>query len=264
MSECRWVASEGFEIKVWILPQATSAYEAAMVATYGARPSADRVGQCLEGGDSPGDSCYLVGLSGDYWYEFQSTTIPGTSAELGELAAALHDEVGGALASAGPPLPGWEPPSSAAQFGPCRMFDTADFRAAAGGVGRVESLGQDLLGSMVFEAPRRAGEVVCVWTQSTPTPAGEFSRVTLQGLTGSGWSWSEALQQMDDNGGRLDSLPIEKAESAVIDFRSTNCKVLVLIDGTVFSASFQRYDAVPIDRERVRKATQAWVDALAG
>jgi hypothetical protein len=265
MSECRWVALDGFEIKVWIIPEAESAFEAAMVASFGAQPPADRVGQCQEGGDILGVSCYLVGLSGNYWYEFESTTIPGASTELGELAAALHDEVGGALAAAGPPLPAWDPPASAATFGPsCHMFDSADFRAAAGGVGPVDSFAQGFVGSIVFEAPRRAGELVCSWSQPTPTPAGEFSAVTIQGLTGSGWSWPERLQEAKDSGAPLESLTIENAESAVIDCRSTLCNVIVLVDGTVFSAAFQRYDEVPLDRERVRMATQAWVDALVG
>lgn len=253
MSECRWVGLEGVEIKVWILPEAEAAYEAAMVASYGSRPSVDRAGQCGEGGDVPGDSCFLVGLSGDYWYEIESTTIVGAGGALGELAAALHDEVGGALAAAGPPLPGWAPPPSAATFGPsCDMFDTAEFRASAGAVGPAEAFAGGFVGSMIFEASRRAGELACSWSQPTPTPKGEFSLVTLQGLTGSGWVWAELLQEAEERGASLEPLTVTSAESAVIDFRSTSCTVIVLVDGTVFSAAFQRYDETPLDRERVR------------
>jgi hypothetical protein len=266
MSECHWTTPSSGFIQVWILVDAAQAYEAGIVATLGARPVGDRSGSCHDDPEDGVTSCSLQGLAGTYWYEVTSATLPGASLE--SLALLLHTEVSSALASAGAPLPDWSSPPDAVETGAtCAPYDGLAFREAAGAaVGPVqENQFATVVGSIIWEAARRSGELVCQWAATGAAAPGEFASATFQGLTGSGWAWDEAVAQREDTAGRpLDPLDVPGADAGVKRCERGSCTILVLVDGTMFTASFQRYDETEIDVERVIAAAAAWVAVLTG
>jgi hypothetical protein len=264
MSQCEWVGDASRKIKVWILADAEAAYEAGMTASTGSRPSDDRTGTC---GDDPENGVYTCDLSGlvdGYWYELSSATDPSVGGTPEQVGARLHSEVAASLSAAGTPLPLWQPSADAAATGTsCEPLDSPGFRAAVGaGVG-VAHTPDVLVGSVIFEASRRSGELVCFWEPQGAPADGGPGYVSFQGLTGSGWSWDEVVAEWEAREGMtIPSVDVPGADAAIARCQPGHCHIEVLVDDTVFGATFQRYDEREITQETVVTAAAAWVAAL--
>lgn len=256
LTECRWVvAGTDAALRVWVLEDAAAAFAEARAASGATGP-----GSCSDG--ESGQECRLDDLVGGYWFDLSSNGASTLSAA--DLTTAVLTALTSSLGAAGAPEPRWTPPADAVALPTeCSRYDGPELRAAISSPELAAAVAAPAsYGSLIVEAGRRSGEVVCIWPMSASTGAGQFELMSLQGVTGSGWWWDEAIASWEANGPAIERVEIPGADGAALACQAGSCAALWLVDGTVVSASFQRYDASELDRARIVGALTAWTAAI--